>query len=197
LPHTKRAFDGLEGLLPLFKEKCGEVENLLYVGWCAGKGPGRGQTIPWWHDVFAKRLGAKNIDVLDIFEPNIAELENQVWSGKFDIHIMPQLGDVRTVKNYFIPQFHDVIFVDHVPEHLSQSDLEKTTELLKEQTAKLLVYACPWGVWEQGPQDGNEHERHLNDIYPETLADLGMTVLQYGSPHQSGEGELIAYWIKE
>lgn len=190
MPHTKRAFDGLENLLPFFKEKCGEFNSYLYVGWRPG------DTKPWWHDWLAKNLNVSKIGVLEIFSPNVAALEHEVWSGRYNVDNII-LGDIRNIDKLVDKNEYDVIFLDHMVEHISYDDLNVTTKLLQDHVNKLLIYACPWGIWVQGPEGGNEHEEHKNYVYTEQLANLGMTVLEYGKVHQQGEGELIAYWFKE
>lgn len=187
MPHTQPAFDVLDRNIVSISERCAPI-SLLYVGW-------RRDCKPWWYDKFCHDLGVKKVGVLEIFPRNHAELEQQVWSGRYDVE--PILGDVRSIRKHVEPGEYDVIFWDHGPEHVTRKELIDTTTDLCLMAKRLVIYCCPWGEWPQGAEDGNDHEVHEHAVYPEQLQELGMTVITTGSPDQIGEGELIAFHFVE
>lgn len=185
MPHTKAAFDVLEGMIPLFKEILGPSPKALYVGW-------RHDCKPWWHDTFFKGLGTSRIGVVEVFPKNMAELEQLVWAGRYEVDDM-YLDDVRNIDLSIDPGQYDLIFWDHGPEHVDERDIALLIDKLDWLAGKAVLFACPWGEWPQGMEDGNEHEVHRSTIYPETLTRHGMKVVTTGEPGQAGGGEIIAY----
>ena len=161
----------------------------LYVGW-------RHDCDPWWFNVFCKRLGTTDVSVLEIFKKNVEDLRRLMQEGRTPaIWIIP--GDVREIDEIVPKDRFDFIFWDHGPEHISQEDLETTHRKLLDCTTNVLMYSCPWGVWEQGPEDHNEHEIHRNSIYEETFQRLDASVIdKTGAPNVENRGELVAYWFK-
>lgn len=181
MPHTKVMFDHFEqSVIPLLK-KAG-VQSMLYVGW-------RRDCKPWWHDYMAKELGGK-LGVLEIFPRNLADLEQAVWAGRYQVDQM-LAGDARYPEHVLVPGEWDVIFWDHGPEHVSAEDLKMATERLYRCAGKALLYCCPLGEWPQGMEDGNEFEIHRNSVTKEQFFDLGFTIWTCGSPGQAGEGEIV------
>lgn len=162
-------------------EKLG-CKTMLYVGW-------RADCKPWWHDYMAERLGKDRVDVLEVFGGNVADMEREIWAGRYRVSQVIH-GDARY--DGVIP--YDVIFWDHGPEHVTYDDLKVATKNLLESASKALVYCCPWGDWPQGPEGGNVHEIHANSVTPEQLIGLGMNVVTFGQSGQQNEGELVA-WI--
>lgn len=184
MPHTKRVFDALEANTPWLKKRAGEPKSLLYIGW-------RKDCKPWWHDTFCPLMGIEKIGVLEVFPKNHADLEQEVWSGRYNV--TPVLGDARRIDQVIKKNEYDVIFWDHGPEHVTAEELRKVTPLLREYAAKLVLYCCPWGDWPQGAEDNNDHEIHRNAVTTEQLTQLGMWVKEFAEPGQRGEGELLAF----
>lgn len=184
MPHTQRAFDGLSADLDMIRERT-SPRSFLYVGW-------RHDCKPWWYDVMCTRLGVNRVEVLEIFPKNVADLEMQVWSGRYPNISNVAKGDVRSAA-----VDHDVIFWDHGPEHVSYDDLVLATKGLQVQVGKVLIYCCPWGEWPQDATDNNEHEIHRTTVTKEMLEGLGFQIVRtFGQPGQSGEGELLAYYFR-
>lgn len=188
MPHTKRAFDALENMIPEILRRTGGIESLLYVGW-------RHDCKPWWYDTFAQRLGVTEIAVLEIFPPNVSALEQKIWEGRYNISRVYE-GDVRNLSTLLGKNEYDLIFWDHGPEHVDCGSLGAITWDLQVLTKKAVIYSCPWGDWPQGIEDGNEHEVHRNSIEPEHLEDMQMSVISTGTAGQVGEGELLGFYFK-
>lgn len=184
MPHTKVAFDALESSAGLFKKWGRQPKSLLYVGW-------RYDCKPWWHDTYCPMLGIEKIGVLEVFPKNHSDLEQQVWSGRYNVQ--PILGNVMNIGSHVKPKEWDIIFWDHGPEHVTRDQLDQVTPVLMETAGSLLLYCCPWGDWPQGAEDGNEHEIHRNAVSKEQLVNLGLTVSTFGKPGQANEGELIGF----
>jgi hypothetical protein len=132
--------------------------------------------------------------VLEIFDKNFHDLDQLVWAGRYDVK--PILGDVRFIERYVNTCEYDVIFWDHGPEHVSMDDLISTTTKLKKFAGKCLIYCCPWGLWPQGPEDGNVSEIHQIEIDAEMLKEFGMVVQEFGQAGQRGEGELLGIAVR-
>lgn len=65
--------------------------------------------------------------------------------------------------------------VEHLPKRLGYELLERCEEL----TSKYVLLQTPNGFLEQGPEFGNEHQRHLSGWFPHELEGLGYRV--YGT----------------
>lgn len=185
MPHLKAAFDLIDGMTSTIKEMY-RPKSLLYVGW-------RHDCHPWWYKKFCPELGIEKIGILEIHPPNKQDADAKAWEGIFGVETKVMLGDVLEFEKHISVGEYDVIFWDHGPEHVTLEQLRDVTPRLT-LSSKLLVYACPWGKWVQGPEGGNIHEEHKSYIEPEDLADLKMTVSCVGSSGQNPglEGELIA-----
>ena len=193
MPHVKPAFAHLEKMVDYFRENL-HPKSLLYVGW-------RYDGSPWWYDVFGKQLGIERFGVLEIFPKNISDLEQAIWSGRYDV--TPISGDVRKIDSLVAEGDWDIIYWDHGPEHVSWQDLKECTPKILKSCGKMLLYSAPWGHWPQGEEDGNPNEVHRNSITREQFYELGIgltgsmsQVITFGSPGQSNEGEICGWKIK-
>jgi len=101
-------------------------------------------------------------------------------------------GDVRTVLAEQLPCPHyDAALWWHGPEHIGRDEVAPALARLG-TLADLVVVACPWGEWSQGPNDGNPHEVHQCTLYPADLEALGFQTVTLGTgPDQ--HGQLIAW----
>lgn len=183
MPHTKPAFEFLDNFSPIIKAQC-KPTSMLYVGW---RHDGR----PWWYDQFGPSLGITRYGILEIFPKNHSDFELLVWAGRYKSEAI--LGDVRKIDQLVIPGEWDIIFWDHGPEHVTWEDLRETTPRIFGVCGKMLLYACPWGAWPQGMEDGNEHEVHRNFVTEEQFQELGLTTRTFGGPSQALEGELVGW----
>lgn len=189
MPHLKAAFDRLEYRVPYILSVFGfyQPKSLLYVGW-------RHDCHPWWYTKLCPMLGIEKIGIVEIFQQNKQHADMMAREGKFGQNVKVHLQDVTKISRIDERFKYDVIFWDHGPEHVSIQDLKKTTAELS-KLSKLLIYACPWGEWPQGTEDGNVNERHMISIEPRDLEELGMIVDTVGESGRfpGKEGELIAF----
>jgi len=186
MPHTLEAFKILDGITKRIRDTI-NPKSLLYIGW-------RHDARPWWHDKFSKDLGIERISVLEVFPKNFRDLEHLVSARRYNVR--PILGDVRNIHLYTQVGEYDIIFWDHGPEHVSFDELNVVTRNLIRFAGSMLLYCCPWGIWPQGIEDGNEHEEHKNSISASQLTNLGMDVMCINSQGIGNSGELIAYKMK-
>lgn len=175
MPSHGQAFSFLDSQLDAgtFGTRC---PHLVYVGH-------RPDTHPWWHQRFAKGIGAEAVTVIDIHEPSLRSADHL---GFRQVH-----GDVLALG--FGPG-PGLIFWDEGPEHVSrQACLDWVSRVLSETEWDLLL-SCPWGFQEQawGPS-GNPHEEHLWGPMPEDFLELGLHVRTFGMMFPAGHGNLIAW----
>lgn len=171
MPTVGAAFNFLEeNASHLFKN----AKSLLYVGH-------RYDTSPWWHKIFASKIGIERIAVIDIVKDNMmsaAEITKELYCG--------DIRDKDIIKDCF-----DLVFWDEGPEHMSkQESLEMMTQLSK--THKQLLISCPWGYQAQG-SGPNDHEFHHWGPLPEDFESIGMITKTFGTIFPSGHGNLIAW----
>ena len=84
------------------------------------------------------KLAGYEIDVLEIFEPNVQYLK----TVEFINHVIR--GDVRQAR-LLVQRTYDIVFWWHGPEHIEKSDLGDTLNGLRLIAEELVVCACPWG----------------------------------------------------
>lgn len=198
MPHTRRVFDWFDSNTELFRKR--NPQSMLYIGW-------RRDCKPWWHDTFGMNLGVIGkkdptsdssifkSKVLEIFEPNYNDLDQEVWAGRYEVN--PVLGDVRRIDQIWPETSFDIVFWDHGPEHVSAEELKETTEKLKKIAKQHLIYCCPWGSWPQDAEGGNEAERHELAVTEQMFKDMGLTTFTFsknGHPDQENEGEIVGLW---
>lgn len=94
--------------------------------------------------------------VADILKENLDDVLSQFNGHKFDLVTL-----------------YDVI--EHLPKRKGYELLEKCEQL----TCKYVLVQTPNGFLEQGPEFGNEHQRHLSGWFPHDFEGLGYKV--YGS----------------
>jgi hypothetical protein len=92
----------------------------------------------------------------DILEESVEQLLSHVRGQKFDLVLL-----------------YDVI--EHLPKRQGYELLEKCERL----TSKYVLLQTPNGFLEQGPEFGNEHQRHLSGWFPQDFEGLGYKV--YGA----------------
>ena len=94
--------------------------------------------------------------VADIRAESVEQLLSNVGGKKFDLVLL-----------------YDVI--EHLPKKKGFELLEKCEQL----ASKYVLLQTPNGFLEQGPEFGNEHQRHLSGWFPQDFAGLGYKV--YGA----------------
>lgn len=108
------------------------------------------------------------IDVLEIWEPNIKELLK--LNKKYKIFRNIIHADIMNngLENHLGK--YDVVMFWHGPEHIKPKFLPLLISKLESLTKHFVIMASPIGQYEQGPVDGNEHETHEAYLYPEDFA---------------------------
>jgi len=121
------------------------------------------------------------IDVIEIFKSN-----TEYWKKK-DICNYIICADIRTVK---IEKNYDLIVWYHGPEHVARDEAIKTFEKLEDHANKMLILGCPHGAYPQGPEYGNENERHLSEWSGPDLMHYGFSVDIIGNHNEKGSNLL-------
>ena len=155
-----------------------ETKSIMYVG-----GHVQNNRCLQMIDGFIERR--YEIDVLEIFPPNVKDLKNIGW-----IRNVYQ----GNVLDYKFPQKYDVIMFWHGIEHILKFELSNLIEHLKKYANHLIVFACPWGIYYQGKEYGNLWEKHVSHWYPEELKNHGLNIDTLGAA-DSLESNLLS-WLK-
>ena len=153
-------------------------DTLLYIG----ASPSRFELIDEFY------YANYEIDVLEIFEPNVQALE--VMNRRWKIFNKIMLGDVRRIEEILQHQY-DVIVFWHGPEHLGLLDFVPTMRKLENFAKHLLICGCPWGDYPQGAVKGNVHEKHACSLFPEDFQKLGFKT---STLRQPGRGSNLLAW---
>jgi len=152
--------------------------NLLYVG-------ARPDAHSWLSELY--EVGHK-ISLLEVWPENAKAMRS-------DNRIRQVItGDVRNVVTalvLFIGIF-DIVFWWHGPEHLAREEIGYILGQLECCASRLIVCACPWGVYPQGVHAGNPYETHLSYLYPESFLQLGYEVRTDGEADKAGS-EIVAW----
>jgi hypothetical protein len=144
-------------------------------------------------------VGCGSKSVLSAFRPRVrtvgvdahpAAVEAAKRTGLHDAYVtMDVLRDgLETVlaenggARFDLVALYDVI--EHLPKRRGHDLLEKCESL----TNKYIILQTPNGFVEQGPEFGNEYQRHLSGWFPEDFLGLGYTV--HGT---SGTRYLVGY----
>lgn len=87
--------------------------------------------------------------------------------------ILDRVNEVAGTRQIDLVTFYGVI--EHLPKHEGWKLLEKCEQL----TSRYILLETPTGFVAQGPEFGNEYQRHLSGWYPDELRGLGYKV--YGT----------------
>lgn len=181
-----KVFDPYKGKARARKKQVAGIPNvydyrtLLYVG----ASPNRFELIDEFY------YAGYEIDILEIFEPNLRSLE--VLNRRWKIFKTVMLGDVRNVEQILKHQY-DVVVFWHGPEHLGALEITPTIRKLEDFAKHLLICGCPWGDYPQGAIKGNEYERHLSSLFPKDFKALGFNTKTLRTP---GRGSNLLAWKK-
>jgi len=127
------------------------------------------------------------VTILDVWPGNVQELREAGWNVT--------QGDVRDAARVFKRKQFDVVFWWHGPEHVEKLELGKVVSGLKKIARRLLVAGCPWGLYEQGEEYGNPHERHVAHLEPEDLIVAGLPHTRtYGVRDTGYPSHITAWW---
>lgn len=158
-------------------------DTLLYIG----ASPSRFELIDEFY------YSSYEIDVLEIFEPNVESL--RILNRRWKIFNKIMLGDVRKVEE-ILQHRYDVIVFWHGPEHLHLHEVAPTMLKLESFAKKLLICGLPWGEYPQGPVDGNAHEKHVSSLFPNDFKKLGFTTSTLRR-HPGRGSNLLAWKVTE
>ena len=123
----------------------------------------------------------KDIEIVEVFHENVKQLR----AAGFTVHH----SDIMA----FAPErCYDVSMFWHGPEHLTKEQFPVLLEKLKKCTLNLIVFATPFGHYEQGPEYGNKHEKHLSDWRAEDFEMYGLEADEMGTEYN---GNVIA-WLR-
>ena len=148
-------------------------KTLLYIGVNARR-----------YEMVLSFLGAGYvIHYLEIWPKNIWGL-NEIFKNVYQ-------GDVRHIEAAGVDKKYDVVMWWHGPEHIEQKDLNPTLEKLKKIATKLVVLACPYGIYRQGPVDGNMYEAHLSAYYRRSFDPLDWEMDVIGTANKPGSNLLV------
>lgn len=78
----------------------------------------------------------------------------------------------------------------HGPEHIHKEEFEPTIRKIEKLTRKLIVMACPWGIYPEGPVHGNPNQVHVSSLYEEDFKALGYMVDTIGQKDVPGSNLL-------
>ena len=133
------------------------------------------------------------VDILEAHRPN-AESFGRFKTPEGCVRPTVIVGDVRHVADVLpIPQY-DAILWYHGPEHVERSEIPVVLEELKKRTRSLLVVACPWGRYKQGPVEENDHERHLCHLDERDMDELGLQWTAIGRKNSPRNNNLMG-WV--
>ena len=124
--------------------------------------------------------------ILEIWQPNVKYLES-----RFKDVIE---GDIRNIDKLGLGPF-DIVMWWHGPEHVRENEIAPIFDKLKLITKRILIIACPWGIYEQDAVDGNPYEEHLSCLYPEFFERLGWQVDAIGEK-DTLNNNLLAWQIQ-
>ena len=94
------------------------------------------------------------------------------------------IGDVREADR--LDGLFDYVWWWHGPEHVDRAEFPGVLAKLAAKCRGLVAVAAPWGRYDQGPHDGNPHERHRWSVGEEDLLMQGMIVKADGARDQPG-----------
>ena len=123
----------------------------------------------------------ENIEIVEAFEGNVNELR-QAGYKVYHSDIMTW----RPEKKYQVSMFW------HGPEHLYDWQVPILIDKLKGCTTDLIVFATPFGVYDQGPEYGNDYETHRSHWRAADFEKLGMESDEMGETYN---GNVIS-WLK-
>lgn len=124
------------------------------------------------------------VTTLEIHEPNVRWMR----VNEPRVHERIVLGDVRRLATdrLFPPRAFDLCLWWHGPEHVERSEIGGALWQLEAVSKGLTILGCPFGVYEQGAFEGNEHEIHRCYLYPDDFERFGYRVATVGEHDKAG-----------
>ena len=156
-----------------------DYRSLLYVG-----GHAKHNRHLQLTDEFLKH--GYDIDVVEIHKPNVDEMKEKYKWIRHVIH-----ADIRFFQSAMIRSY-DVVMFWHGIEHIYKSDLMSLISRMSAYTNELIIFGCPYGIYEQGAEYDNPHEIHISHWYPEELEELFLNISVIGEK-DSKKGNILAW----
>jgi len=144
-----------------------EYKSLLYIG----ASPNRAELLS------AFEAAGYRILILEAWGDNARILAQR---GHDVVH-----GDVRQIGKHISGKY-DIVLWWHGPEHLSLIEAGFVLGRLEAYANIMVVAGSPHGKYEQGAVDGNPHEKHLCELYPDSFRSIGWKAEAYGMPDVKG-----------
>lgn len=165
----------MHDICPYFPDLFTQPGRLLYIG-------ARLDAHSWLDEMI--EVGHK-IVVLEAWHKNFEGMKS--YPGLEQV----VLGNVLDTSDLGLGQF-DYVMWWHGPEHLYYSEMLLVLKKLEAMTSRLVLLACPWGLYPQGPHEGNYFDIHRFSIYPYMLKAAGYQTVTDGAENQPGS-EIVAW----
>lgn len=150
--------------------------TLLYIGF-------RSDACSWLPELHE---AGNEITVLEVHAPNLTSALGDSRVARFI------WGDVRQVDGAAIESKYDYVWWWHGPEHIEKHEFAGVLQKLIIKTRRVLALASPWGLYPQGPHQGNVHEIHRWSVYEVDFIRQGLTVKADGQKDQLGS-EIVGW----
>ncbi len=155
-------------------------KRVLYIG----ASPARCQMAPEM-----KAMGQELV-LLEAYEPNSAYYRERLGNP----FVAVVSTDARDIATWTVRAGHfdyDAVVWWHGPEHIERETLPAILATM-EALAPLVVLACPFGRYEQGPAGGNPYEVHASHWYPTDFEQWGYHTATLGTIDTPGS-HLLAW----
>ena len=149
--------------------------SLLYVG----------GHFRYGRDLQMTRFFRCPIDIVEVWPENVKQLKEAK-------HIRKVFqSDIR---DFMPPLSYEVTMFWHGPEHLEKDELVPLILKMAQYTTKYIVFATPFGVYEQGAEYNNPYEEHKTHWTLEDFQEMGFECDAIGVK-DAKQGNIIA-WVK-
>jgi len=165
----------MHDIRPILPELFNDPGSLLYIG-------ARLDACSWLTELYE---AGNVITLLEKWWPNLVQF---VADGRIAFW---KLGDVRRTRL----EIFKYICWWHGPEHIPKDDFCPTMVYLRDRTERTLVVSAPWGLYPQGPHEGNPAEIHRWSVYEEDLQDFGFATATDGQKDHPGSH--IVGWLRK
>jgi len=135
-----------------------------------------------------------DVDVLEAHRPNALSFRKLAKDGRSPVRVIH--GDVRDIDDLIPPlPIYDLVMHWHGPEHLNREEVEPSLNRLALRSCGMLVVACPWGRYDQGPAERNAFERHLCHLDETDLEGMGLRWSAIGRKGVPKENNLMGWRV--
>lgn len=110
------------------------------------------------------------IDILEAWPNNVLKLQALNAEKRVFKHIIK--GDIRNIDMLIRKTKYDIVMWYHGPEHVQENEVIPILQKLEEHANKMVIIACPWGIYKKGKVGGNAYEAHTSHLYPELFESI-------------------------